>query len=533
MNTFKRFFCVILSFILLFSLFDLPGGAVTPGTPYNDDISRLYEIKYGHKLDHVLVYMHAMTIKSYPFYNDPLVERIIPSDVAFIFELDDEGTLPVNAAPGDVIYYSVVYLNTRDEENLNAFIEKYKNAEGVALIETDGIGYIPETRYAVSVSVRTVDSYEGELLPIQEYTADTFGEAYIKNVYFTRPGDTPLSNESKQLMDMLEDSAYGEARRLGLPSSVVLELKDVDPAAAATFALELIGFENSELFTEEQKQIFRTYITNVELFSYNALSSENPIQTLLDTYTFKVWTGKNADLTKLGANCKAVCVMENRIWYVYPKNGTKETLFAIADKLNAQPGVTDFRVYNGIGMSKTQEKDLEAANLMECSALLPGDADGDGNVTVADARAALRHAVGLENLTYTRKSAADADGNGEVTPADARTLLRAAIGLEKKEELTFTLHPYSSVIIGPLNSYHDGGARWSATVTEGDEKGLYISERTADLNPPLSVGTGPYTFYAVSAIQRGSYTLHIECRRPWEGKEHPSVEMYDVKIIVK
>ena len=170
MKTTKRIFCIILSFILLFSLFVLSGGAVAPGNPFNEDISDLYAMKYGHALDHVLVYMHSMEIKSYPFYNDPQVDRIIQSDVAIIFDLDDEGTLPVNAAPGETLYYSVVYLNTKDEESLNAFIEKYKSAEGVALIETDGLGYIPEARYAVSVTVRTVDSYDGELLPVQEYT---------------------------------------------------------------------------------------------------------------------------------------------------------------------------------------------------------------------------------------------------------------------------------------------------------------------------------------------------------------------------
>ena len=153
MKTLKRMFCAALVFLLLVSLLMLPAGAIAPGNPYNEDISDLYAMKYGHALDRVLVYMHTMEIKSYPFYNDPQVDRILQSDLAIIFELDDEGTLPVNAAPGDTLYYSVVYLNTKDEERLNAFIEKYKNAEGVALIETDGLGYIPETRWAILITL--------------------------------------------------------------------------------------------------------------------------------------------------------------------------------------------------------------------------------------------------------------------------------------------------------------------------------------------------------------------------------------------
>ena len=63
---------------------------------------------------------------------------------------------------------------------------------------------------------------------------------------------------------------------------------------------------------------------------------------------------------------------------------------------------------------------------------VPGDVNNDGRVTAADARLALRRAVGLE--TYAPESrefkACDVDGNGKITAADARKILRAAVGLE-------------------------------------------------------------------------------------------------------
>ena len=62
-----------------------------------------------------------------------------------------------------------------------------------------------------------------------------------------------------------------------------------------------------------------------------------------------------------------------------------------------------------------------------------GDLDGDGEVTAADARLALRAAVGLEILNEEQKKAADMDGDGEVTAADARLILRTAVGLEEKK----------------------------------------------------------------------------------------------------
>ena len=61
-----------------------------------------------------------------------------------------------------------------------------------------------------------------------------------------------------------------------------------------------------------------------------------------------------------------------------------------------------------------------------------GDVDNDGDVTAADARLALRAAVGLEDyapqsLPFVR---ADYDKDGEITASDARMILRTAVALE-------------------------------------------------------------------------------------------------------
>ena len=59
-----------------------------------------------------------------------------------------------------------------------------------------------------------------------------------------------------------------------------------------------------------------------------------------------------------------------------------------------------------------------------------GDIDADGKVTAADARLALRAAVGLENLTEAQKKAGDTDGDGKNTASDARDILRKSVGLK-------------------------------------------------------------------------------------------------------
>ena len=70
------------------------------------------------------------------------------------------------------------------------------------------------------------------------------------------------------------------------------------------------------------------------------------------------------------------------------------------------------------------------------SAAAYGDIDGDGDVTSADARLALRRAVSLETFEKGSKKwvAADVDFNNDVTSADARLILRAAVGLDGFEE---------------------------------------------------------------------------------------------------
>ena len=64
--------------------------------------------------------------------------------------------------------------------------------------------------------------------------------------------------------------------------------------------------------------------------------------------------------------------------------------------------------------------------------LLYGDADGDGQLSPADARFALRLSVNLEEHIEWRDKACHvtADGKRAVLPADARMILRASVGLE-------------------------------------------------------------------------------------------------------
>lgn len=59
-----------------------------------------------------------------------------------------------------------------------------------------------------------------------------------------------------------------------------------------------------------------------------------------------------------------------------------------------------------------------------------GDINGDGEVTVDDARLALRHAVKLVKLDTNPLAAGDANRDGSITVDDARLILRVAVRLD-------------------------------------------------------------------------------------------------------
>ena len=71
---------------------------------------------------------------------------------------------------------------------------------------------------------------------------------------------------------------------------------------------------------------------------------------------------------------------------------------------------------------------LSLASLPAMAALY-GDADGDGQLSPADARLVLRFAIGLENISPERLIYCDIDEDGSITPADARLVLRFSVGL--------------------------------------------------------------------------------------------------------
>ena len=99
--------------------------------------------------------------------------------------------------------------------------------------------------------------------------------------------------------------------------------------------------------------------------------------------------------------------------------------------------------------------------------VVTGDVDGDGDVTAADARLALRAAVALE--AYLPGSSeyltADADGDGALSSADARLILRMAVGLEAP-----VMAPKPAPVGVPLTADENGPYLLVKSMPLGDDK---------------------------------------------------------------
>lgn len=84
----------------------------------------------------------------------------------------------------------------------------------------------------------------------------------------------------------------------------------------------------------------------------------------------------------------------------------------------------------GYDYYEVQKKVNELLKVSRAIDVILGDIDGDGKITAADARLAMRAAVKLENLTPAQTEAGDVDKDGKITAADARAIIRKAVGLE-------------------------------------------------------------------------------------------------------
>ncbi len=142
-------------------------------------------------------------------------------------------------------------------------------------------------------------------------------------------------------------------------------------------------------------------------------------------------TARQAKATEYAKCCGCELLYDNASWwlrspfaaagacYVWNNGGAADDFMYYIVTGGTDVGVrAAFKLYPGSGSSQPAQE------------VAYGDLDGDGVVTAADARLALRIAVKLETADEIKMKAADVDGADGVTAADARLILRFAVKLE-------------------------------------------------------------------------------------------------------
>ena len=139
-----------------------------------------------------------------------------------------------------------------------------------------------------------------------------------------------------------------------------------------------------------------------------------------------------------------------------------------------------------------------------------GDVDGNGDVNSADARLALRAAVGLETFSAEQTARADVDANGDVNAADARTILRAAVGLSYLsddgthfEDVVTPAQRLSDYIIqnGRENGYRTYNTEYTENIDGTEVSFFHLFTRSK---------TWPSAFAAVVSVLENGYIY--ECQ---------------------
>ena len=145
----------------------------------------------------------------------------------------------------------------------------------------------------------------------------------------------------------------------------------------------------------------------------------------------------------------------------------------------------------------------------ECVA---GDVDGDGRVTPADARLALRISVNLMRITADQTCYADADGDGRVTSADARLILRYSVALETDGAMQrFTAPPKKETSTVSFADKHEADfviLQENDTVSLGDRHLIRAGDdaRWESSNPAAVTVSENVT---VRAVKKGIACVHL------------------------
>lgn len=169
----------------------------------------------------------------------------------------------------------------------------------------------------------------------------------------------------------------------------------------------------------------------------------------------------------------------------------------------------------------------------------PGDLDGDGSISTADARLCLQAAVGLqelpdgdwqENAAASILRAATASTGGKAfTTVTARKILRSAIGLDNLNTATAVIKTDQPYYLKGLTSAGSGAIYWMEPEVSDENLQVSISTYSAGEGNP---GDPAIYHYLFSSDVPGEYQVTFK-QRNVQISQTAVVDSFTVHIIVE
>ena len=117
------------------------------------------------------------------------------------------------------------------------------------------------------------------------------------------------------------------------------------------------------------------------------------------------------------------------VYCIYFKEKTKEIVWKALEVLEGSPYIKYAEPNYVCSADVEPDYPTEPSTKLEPSAVIKGDADGDGYVSITDATTIQRYLVGLYDLDDEQLLAADTDGDGYVSITDVTVIQRYLVGL--------------------------------------------------------------------------------------------------------
>lgn len=326
--------------------------------------------------------------------------------------------------PGATVSYTagipengIVKYTTDGSEPLDLSAQNYLGAIFDGMFSKDNSAFRSLIKTVVGAESVKNDTFELHRGTKRNNSVPVYGEDYVSAL--------EPANDYQVLTDWKKGNEYPSAVKLYFGRSIPLETAKTS-SAAAIFNLPDGGVD-IKLISGADKQT-ASFLSKVKFDDFSVNDARAVAEYAADGALTRYWTAITYQFSF--SYMDAVKIMSAILGFDIYKM-VIDTIDIVFDNLG-RTGVDADLVLNNLRLSVTYTITVEVKDINYKPRYF-GDINDNGSVDAADARAALRHAVGLDVITSSEDQLyADVDFDGAITTADARLILRMAVGQDER-----------------------------------------------------------------------------------------------------